>query len=80
MIGDGDFASNSFLPYMSNSDLLLAAVRWLAREERSTAVRPYPRAADGPADGGAGRGLFLVVIVLPLLVIAIGGPVWWWRR
>ena len=32
LIGDGDFASNSFLPYMANSDLLVAAVRWLARE------------------------------------------------
>ena len=39
VIGDGDFASNSFLPYMANSDLLVAAVRWLAREERGTAVR-----------------------------------------
>src|SRR5262249_7856600 len=38
LIGDGDFASNSFLPYMSNSDLLVASVRWLAREERGTAV------------------------------------------
>ena len=39
VIGDGDFASNSFLPYMANSDLLVAAVRWLAREDRGTAVR-----------------------------------------
>ena len=39
LIGDGDFASNSFFPYMSNSDLLLAAVRWLAREERTTPSR-----------------------------------------
>ena len=38
LIGDCDFASNSFFPYMSNSDLLLAAVRWLAHEERTTPV------------------------------------------
>jgi len=36
VVGDGDFASNSFLPYMANSDLALAAVRWLAREDQST--------------------------------------------
>ncbi|MFO1158944.1 MAG: hypothetical protein U1E60_08895 [Reyranellaceae bacterium] len=41
VIGDGDFASNSFLPYMANSDLLVAAVRWLAREI-STAAHAHP--------------------------------------
>src|SRR5204863_488980 len=38
VVGDGDFASNSFLPYMANSDLALAMVRWLVREERTPAV------------------------------------------
>jgi len=38
VVGDSDFASNSFFPYMANSDLLLSAARWLAREERTTAV------------------------------------------
>ena len=75
VIGDGDFASNSFLPYMSNSDLLVAAVRWLAREERGTAVRtriPVPPMVLLTA--AQSRWLFiLIVIVLPLTVIAIGG-------
>jgi ABC-type uncharacterized transport system involved in gliding motility auxiliary subunit len=82
VIGDGDFASNSFLPYMSNSDLLVAAVRWLAREERGTAVRtriPVPPMVLLTASQS--RWLFiLIVIVLPLVVIAIGGAVWWSRR
>jgi ABC-type uncharacterized transport system involved in gliding motility auxiliary subunit len=82
VIGDGDFASNSFLPYMSNSDLLVAAVRWLAREERGTAVRtriPVPPMVLLTA--AQSRWLFiLIVLVLPLLVIAIGGAVWWSRR
>jgi ABC-type uncharacterized transport system involved in gliding motility auxiliary subunit len=82
VIGDGDFASNSFLPYMSNSDLLVAAVRWLAREERGTAVRtriPVPPMVL--LTGAQSRWLFiLIVIVLPLTVIAIGGAVWWSRR
>lgn len=82
VIGDGDFASNSFLPYMSNSDLLVAAVRWLAREERGTAVRtriPVPPMVLLTA--AQSRWLFiLIVIVLPLAVIAIGGAVWWSRR
>ncbi len=82
VIGDGDFASNSFLPYMSNSDLLVAAVRWLAREERGTAVRtriPVPPMVLLTA--AQSRWLFiLIVIVLPLTVIGIGGAVWWSRR
>jgi len=82
VIGDSDFASNSFLPYMANSDLLVAAVRWLAREERGTAVRtriPVPPMILLTA--AQSRWLFaLIVIVLPLTVIGIGGVVWWLRR
>src|SRR5262249_37682254 len=29
VVGDADFASNSFFPYLSNADLVLAAVGWL---------------------------------------------------
>jgi ABC-type uncharacterized transport system involved in gliding motility auxiliary subunit len=82
VIGDGDFASNSFLPYMANSDLLVAAVRWLAREERGTAVRtriPVPPMIL--LTGAQSRWLFIfIVVLLPLTVIAIGGLVWWRRR
>src|SRR5262245_41745585 len=82
IIGDGDFASNSFLPYMANSDLLVAAVRWLTREERGTAVRtriPVPPMIL--LTGLQSRVLFaFIVIALPLTVIGIGGVVWWLRR
>ncbi len=82
VIGDGDFASNSFLPYMSNSDLLVAAVRWLAHEDQGTAVRtriPVPPMILLTA--GQSRWIFiLIVILLPLTVIGIGGVVWWLRR
>jgi ABC-type uncharacterized transport system len=82
VIGDGDFASNSFLPYMANSDLALAAVRWLAREEHATAVRtriPVPPMILLTA--AQSRVIFaVIVILLPLTAIAIGGLVWWLRR
>ncbi|HEU0063071.1 MAG TPA: GldG family protein [Hyphomicrobiaceae bacterium] len=82
VIGDGDFASNSFLPYMANGDLALAAVRWLAREEYRTAVRtriPVPPMILLTA--AQSRAIFTsIVIVLPLSVIAVAGLVWWWRR
>ena len=82
VIGDGDFASNSFLPYMSNSDLLVAAVRWLAHEDKGTAVRiriPVPPMILLTASQS--RWIFIVIVILlPLAVIGIGGVVWWSRR
>jgi hypothetical protein len=82
VLGDGDFASNSFLPYMANSDLVLGAVRWLAREEHATAVKtriPVPPMILLTA--AQSRAIFTsIVILLPLTVIGIGGLVWWLRR
>jgi hypothetical protein len=82
VVGDGDFASNSFFPYMSNSDLLLSAVRWLAREERTTLVStriPVPPMIL--LTGGQTRAIFAgVVVLMPLMVVALGLAVWWRRR
>jgi hypothetical protein len=82
VIGDGDFASNSFLPYMANSDLALSMVRWLAREERNTPIAsriPVPPIIL--LTKGQMQKIFLYVEVLPpLLVIALGGFIWWRRR
>ena len=82
LIGDGDFASNSFFPYMANSDLLLAAVRWLAREDSTTVVSsriPVPSLVL--LTQGQALGVFAFVVgVLPLSVVALGGFVWWRRR
>ena len=82
VIGDGDFASNSFLPYLSNGDFAMAAVRWLLREERSTAVAtriPVPPMIL--LSGAQMRAIFLLVeVLLPLAVIVLGVMVWWQRR
>jgi hypothetical protein len=82
IVGDGDFASNSFYPYMSNADLLLAAVRWLAREDRGTQVAsriPVPPLILLTAMQW--RAIFaILVILLPLSVVAVGAVVWWRRR
>jgi hypothetical protein len=82
VVGDGDFASNSFFPYMSNSDLLLSAVKWLAREERTATVAarvPVPHLILLTA--AQARAIFAgVVVLMPLGVIALGILVWWRRR
>jgi hypothetical protein len=82
VVGDGDFASNSFLPYLANSDLALAMVRWLAREERiavvPTRIPVPPMIALTQAQM---KTLFIAVeVALPLAVVLLGGVVWWRRR
>jgi len=82
IVGDADFASNSFLPYLANGDLALAMVRWLAREERDTAVAsriPVPPMIV--LTGAQMRGIFLVVeVLLPLAAFALAAFAWWRRR
>lgn len=82
VVGDSDFASNSFLPYMANSDLLLGMVRWLAREEQGTAVRPrIPVPPTILLSAAQTRTAFLaIVVLLPLTVVILGCVVWWRRR
>jgi len=82
VVGDGDFASNSFLPYMANSDLALAMVRWAVREEHAptVAVRmPVPRLVL--LTKSQMQRIFLTIeVVLPLCVVVTGVLVWWRRR
>jgi hypothetical protein len=82
VIGDSDFATNSFYPYMANSDLVLAMVRWLVREEREAPITsriPVPPLVL--LTRGQMQGIFLLVeVLLPLSVIALGGWMWWRQR
>ncbi len=82
VVGDGDFASNSFLPYMANSELALAMVRWAAREEQAPTVAmrmPVPRLVL--LTKAQMQRIFLVIeVILPLSVVAVGIVVWWRRR
>jgi hypothetical protein len=82
VIGDADFASNSFFPYMSNADLLLSSLAWLAREERASTLKPavevLPRVS---LTGRQVNGIFAaMVLVLPGLAALAGGLLWWRRR
>ena len=82
VIGDGDFASNSFLPYMANADLAVSMVRWLVREERTPTVAtriPVPPLVL--LTKRQMQQIFLAIeVILPLGVVLIGAVVWWRRR
>ena len=82
VVGDSDFTSNSFLPYLANSDLALSMTRWLLREEKLTTV---PTRIPVPPmivlSNTHMRTIFLlIVIVLPFLAIGLGLLTWWRRR
>ncbi len=82
VIGDGDFASNSFFPYMANSDLAISMTRWLVREEHAASIAsriPVPSLIL--LTGTQMQRIFLVVgVLLPFSVILLGALVWWRRR
>ena len=82
VVGDADFASNSFFPYMSNSDLTLSMVRWLVREDHGPKVRPgIPVPALVLLTRNQMQRIFLgVEVFLPLSVMVVGVVVWWKRR
>ena len=82
VVGDADFASNSFFPYMSNADFALAAVAWLVGEERAPTMKPpvevLPRVV---LTGHQVTAIFAaVVLALPGLAVVLGGILWWRRR
>jgi hypothetical protein len=82
VIGDSDFASNSFLPYTANSDLALAMVRWLVRDEQAVPIASrIPAPPQILLTKAQMQAVFLVtVVLLPLSMAALGGLVWWRRR
>ena len=63
--GDADFASNSFFPYLANSDAVLAGISWLTREERAPAMRPPVEVLPTVSlTGEQMRAIFLVTVLL----------------
>jgi gliding motility-associatede transport system auxiliary component len=80
--GDADFASNSFFPYLANSDLVLAAIAWLAHEERAPTMKPPVEVLPTVTlTGDQMRSIFIVtVLLMPGLIAFAGGAMWWSRR
>ena len=83
LVGNSNFAANSYFPYVSNGDLAVQMVRWLAEDE----TRPVAKAQSfNPAQQitltrDQMRTIFLAVeVLLPLSVMLLGGAVWWKRR
>jgi ABC-2 type transport system permease protein len=83
LVGNSNFAANSYFPYVSNGDLAVEMVRWLADDEARPAAKPqsFSPAQQITLTRDQMRSVFVAVeVILPLSVILLGGAVWWKRR
>ena len=82
IIGDSDFASNEHYLEVNNSDLFLNCVNWLAEETQLISIRrtvlPFRRLVVNPDKSNFIN--YSSLILPPLLVLMIGGIIWWRRR
>lgn len=82
VIGDSDFASNAAISAVSNGDLFLNAVDWLAQDEQLIAIRPKSAASRSVTLTESQWAVLKWVNVgfLPGIVILSGIIIWWKRR
>jgi len=82
VIGDSDFASNRHFVNVDNGNLFLSSVNWLAAGKELISIDrkivPFRRLIIGPEQV---RFLNISSIgLLPIIILVIGGVIWWRRR
>jgi hypothetical protein len=82
LVGNSNFAANAYFPYVSNGDLAVGMIRWLAGDEAMPPVKPQTFSLEQiDLTARQMRNIFVLVeLALPLAVIVFGGVVWWRRR
>jgi ABC-type uncharacterized transport system involved in gliding motility auxiliary subunit len=82
VVGDADFATNSFFHIMGNGALFLNAINYLAAQESLIGITP--RTHDLPRVNLTNRQMkgtfFLSVILVPAFLAVVGTAVWWKQR
>jgi ABC-type uncharacterized transport system len=81
LAGTSKFATNEYFPYVSNGELSVAMVRWLADDEATASVAP--QTYDLPQivlTSRQMRDTFIALEVLPPLTTVFCGVLMWWRR
>jgi hypothetical protein len=82
VFGDADFASNRWLRALYNLDLILNAVHWVAEREPEITLRPKVRTPlNFPVPlANTVHALYGVGLLVPELLLVVGGVVWLRRR
>ena len=82
IIGDSDFATNSFFHVLGNGKLALSTVNYLSAQESLIGLEP--KSLDIPrvnlTNTQMKGTIFLSIIFIPALMAFIGIAVWWRRR
>jgi len=82
VIGDSDFATNSFFHILGNGRLFLNTINYLAVQENLIGIEP--QTLDLPRVNLTNRQragtFFLSIILIPALMALIGIAVWWRQR
>jgi gliding motility-associatede transport system auxiliary component len=82
VLGDSDFANNTYFNFSGNGDFFLNTASWLAEEETLISIRPKER-KDTPIHltSDWGSAIFLLgTIIFPGVVVSMGIRNWWTRR
>mgnify|MGYP001560600205 CR=1 FL=1 len=81
-LGSSLVASNSYLGFQGNRDLVMNMVKWLSADEDLISIRPKPPESQqlNLTTKQMRTLLFGGVFGLPVLIIAAGVTVWWRRR
>ena len=82
VIGDSDFASNTYFNFSGNGDFFLNVASWLVQEESLVSIRPKER-QNTPVQLTQVQGNLIFmssVIGFPLIILIIGFRTWWKRR
>lgn len=83
VFGNGIFVTNDLINEQGNRDLLLNSAGWLQGQTNQLTIRPrvetqMQRVMISPAQGK--MIYYGTFIVIPLLILLIGGAIWWRRR
>jgi hypothetical protein len=81
MTGTSKFATNEYFSYVSNGELSVAIMRWLAEDDASPDIAPRTYALPEIALTSAQmRDTFIALEILLPLSTAVFGVAMWWRR
>ena len=82
LAGTSKFATNEYFPYVSDGELAVAMLRWLAADEATPGVQPQTYSLpEIVLTSRQMRDVFIAIeVLLPLSTMLFGGLVWWRRR
>ena len=82
LAGNSKFATNEYFPYVSDGELSVAMLRWLAADEAMPTVQPQTfQLPEIVLTSRQMRDVFIALeVLLPLSTLLCGVLVWWRRR